>query len=79
LNEDVERVCREAVDWLRDAGVAFVEADLECVLQVTKAAAFPIALYELGVTLPHYLVVLGTQSTSERRSTRPKAPTCAAY
>ena len=65
LDGEVERVCREAVARLRDAGAAFVEADLDGVPQATEAAAFPVALYELGVAFPHYLAASGAQITWE--------------
>ena len=70
----MERVCREAVARLRDAGVAFVEADLDGVPQATEAAGFPIALYGLGVEFPRYLAASGAQVSWEEVQRQARSP-----
>lgn len=74
LDNEVERVCRDAVAWLRDADVAFTEADLDGVPQATEAAGFPIALYELGIEFPRYLAAAGAQVSWEEVQHQARSP-----
>lgn len=74
LDDEVERVCREAVARLRDVGVVFIEADLDGVPQATQAAAFPVALYEIGIAFPRYLAASGAQISWEEVQRQVSSP-----
>jgi mandelamide amidase len=65
LDTEVERICLDAVERLRDAGVVFIEADLAGVPEVSAQASMTIALYEIGVAFPRYLAASGGTITWE--------------
>lgn len=55
LERDVQRVCDEALDLLRKAGVVLVDVSVENLEPLNQAAGFPVVLYELIRDLPAYL------------------------
>lgn len=55
LEPDVERVCLDALESMKRAGVAIVEVAPDDLKPLNEAAGFPIVLYELIRDLPAYL------------------------
>ena len=74
LDDEVARICQEAVERLRDVGVRFVEADLDGVPEANAPAAFPIALYEIGQDFPAYLAASGGNMTWADVQAQVKSP-----
>ena len=55
LDDEVARICEQALTRLRDAGAVLVEADIAGIGALDGAASFPIALYEGIADLKVYL------------------------
>lgn len=55
LAPETERVCREALDRLRDAGIALVEVDLPGLADLNAAVGFPVVFHEGRADLDDYL------------------------
>ncbi len=60
LDPALALVIDDALDKLREAGVALVEADIPDLAKLNDAISFPIALYETSQTLPRYLKESGS-------------------
>lgn len=63
LERDVQKVCEEALDVLRKAGVILVEVTVENLEPLNAAIGFPVVLYELIRDLPAYLRSRGSALT----------------
>jgi mandelamide amidase len=59
LDADVRRVCAAALDRLATAGIELVGLDIDGAGPLDAEAGFPIALYELGRSLPPFLAAAG--------------------
>jgi len=75
LDREVEAVMNTAVQRLREAGVIFVEADLQGVPELNAQVSMPVALYEFYYRdLEAYLKEEGLQLTLEEVIAQVKSP-----
>ncbi|WP_322009377.1 indoleacetamide hydrolase [Paraburkholderia sp. J12] len=60
LEPEVERVCTEALDFMKQAGATLVEVTFNGLKELNDSAGFPVVLYELIRDLPSYLKACAT-------------------
>ena len=66
LDAEVERVTREALRKLQDAGAELVEAEVPELARLVGLTTIPIQSHDVRVTLPKYLAEYGTDVTFEQ-------------
>lgn len=74
LAPETARLCEQALERLREAGVVLVEADLADIAALTEAVGFVLALYEPRAEIARYLAAAGSALSYEEIVAQVKSP-----